>query len=57
MPTTRANFFTRNFIGNQVIVQVFRELDWFSVVIGSKVMAKKRQKIREFPRNPFGDNL
>jgi len=39
MPTTRANFFTRNFIGNQVIVQVFRELE---------------KKLGNFPKIPLG---
>jgi len=40
-PTTKANFLTENFTGNQVIVQVFRGFDKLSGISGSKVMAKK----------------
>jgi len=44
---------THNFIGKQVIVQVFKGFDKLSNVSGSKVMAKKGEQIREIPRNPL----
>jgi len=53
-PTPRTNFLTRNFIGNKVVVRVFRRVDWLSSISGSTVMAKKGQEIREIPRNPLG---
>jgi len=41
-------------MGNQVVLRVFRGVDWLSSISGSKVMAKK---MTEIPRNPFGDYL
>jgi len=39
VPTSKTNFLTQYFIGNQVAVRVFRGFDWLSSISGSKVMA------------------
>jgi len=45
---------TRNFIGNQVVVRVFRGFDWLSNISGSKVMTKKAKKLGKSPEIPLG---